>query len=199
MHDQKSPEDRMKSPFRKLVTGNLSLQIMITILAAILYAVLANFLEEFVAGAITSTVFIPAYVAMLYTFAWGVAERERNLVLYGHMEEDKGRGLRSGLIAAVPLALYSLVVIILAYSGTGMNAIGVYRICTAPFVFFVNPLIEYAPFALPLTAVFAPLAAWWGYHNGYVLYRMWDHLIYKNGVKPRRGAKRQNGPRARNR
>ena len=36
-----------------------------------------------------------------------------------------------------------------------------------------------------------------GYHNGYNLYRVWDHLIYKNGVKPRRGAKRETGPRKR--
>lgn len=199
MRDQKSPENRLTSPFHKLVTGNLSLQVMITILAAILYAVLANFLEDFIAGAITSAIFVPAYVAMVYTFAWGAAERDRNLVLYGHMEEDKGRGLRSGLFAAVPLVLYSLIVMVLAYSGAGVNVIGVYRICAAPFIFFVNPLIEYAPFALPLTAVFAPLAAWWGYRNGYTLYRVWDHLIYKNGVKKRRGAKRQSGPRTRGR
>lgn len=199
MREQNIPENRRTSPFYKLVTGNLSLQVMLTILAAILYAVLANYLDDFPAGAITSGIFIPVYVAMIYTFAWGVAERERNMVLYGHMEEDKSRGLRSGLFAAIPLALYSLVTTVLAYMGTGTNVIGVYRICAAPFIFVVNPLIEYAPFALLLTALFSPLAAWWGYCNGYRLYRMWDHLIYKNGVRKRRGARRENGPRTRGR
>lgn len=197
MREQKSPENRLTSPFRKLVTGNLSLQVMVTILAAILFAVLTNFLDDITAAAITSAIFIPAYVAMIYTFAWGVAERERNMVLYGHMQEDKGRGLRSGLWAAVPLVVCSIIVMILAYMGRGTTFIGIYRICTAPFLLFVNPLIEYAPFALPITAIFAPFASWWGYRNGYVLYRFWDHLIYKDGIKKRRNTQAKKGPRTR--
>ena len=199
MDEKNIPENRRRSPFYKLVTGNLSIQVLLTILAAILYAVLVNFLDELPAGIITSGIFIPAYMAMIYTFAWGTAESERNMVLYGHMKEDQSRGLRSGLCAVIPLVLYSFVAMTLAYMGTGANAIGVYRICTAPFILFVNPLIEYAPFALPVTAVFAPFSAWWGYRNGYRLYRVWDHLIYKDGVKPKRGARRQAGPRARRR
>lgn len=199
MPERTTPENRRTSPFRKLVTGNLSLQLMVTVLAAIFYAVLANTLEDLAAAAITSAVFIPAYVFMIYTFYWGVAERERNLVLYGHMQEDKTRGIRAGLYAIVPLLLYSLVTIALAYSGTGSNVIGIYRICAAPFILLINPLIEYAPFALPVVAVFSPFAAWLGYRNGSKLYRIWDHIIYKNGVKPKRGEKRPKGPRSRTR
>lgn len=197
MYEQKNPDNRLKSPFRKLVTGNLSLQVMVTVLAAILFAVLTNFLDDMAAAAITSVMFIPAYVAMIYTFTWGIAERERNMVLYGHMEEDKSRGWRSGLCAAIPLAAYSVVTMVLAYMGTGASVIGVYRICTAPFLIFVNPLIEYAPFALPVTAFFAPFASWWGYRNGYILYRVWDHLIYKDGIKKRRSTQKRKGPRTR--
>ncbi|MDD6273654.1 MAG: hypothetical protein PUA86_02975 [Clostridiaceae bacterium] len=197
MQESAAPENRRTSPFHKLVTGNLALQVMVTILAAILYAVLANFMGDLAAGAITSAIFIPAYVSMIYTFYWGTAERERNMVLYGHMKEDKSRGLHSGLFSVIPLAIFTLVAIVLAYAGAGANVIGIYRICTAPFLLLVNPLLEYAPFALLVLLVFSPLASWWGYQNGYNLYRVWDHLIYKNGVKPRRGAKRETGPRKR--
>ena len=182
-------DNKLKSPFSRLVTGNLSIQILVTLMAIILYAVLKNFLSERVAALITTVILLPAYVWMIYTFAWGAAERERNMVLYGHMTEDRGRGLRSGLIAAVPIFLLSLIAAVLAYTGGSANLIGIYRMCSAPFIWFVNPMIEYAPYLLPLTAVFSPLFAWWGYRNGYILYRMWDHLIYKNGVKSKRGTK----------
>ena len=199
MSEQINPENQRKSPFYKLVTGNLSIQIIVTLLAVILYAVLMNFLQERTSALIVSAIFIPMYSIMIYTFAWGNAERERNMVLYGHMEEDLNRGLRSGILAVVPILLFSLIVIILAYAGAGANVIGVYRMCTAPFLVFVNPMIEYTPFLIPFVAVFSPFFSWWGYRNGYALYRVWDHLIYKDGVKPGRGVRRDNGPRSRRR
>lgn len=189
MNRQDNSDNKLKSPFYKLVTGNLSIQVMITLLAIICYAALTRFLSERISALITTVVFLPAYVWMIYTFAWGAGERERNMVLYGHMTEDKSRGIRSGLIAAVPVFLFSLITAVLALSGRGGNVIGVYRMCTAPFIWLVNPLIEYTPYALVLTAVFSPLFSWLGYRNGYVLYRMWDHLIYKDGVKTKRGGK----------
>lgn len=195
MREQITPENRRTSPFRKLVTGHMSIQVIVTVMAAIAYVVLQQFLDLGRAAAITSAIFIPMYVSMTYTFCWGAAERERNMVKFGHMEEDLTRGWRSGLYSVIPLLVFSIVVIVLAYTGNGSNIIGIYRICTAPFLSFVNPLIEYAPFALPVTVIFAPLAGWWGYHNGNRLYRVWDHILYKDGIKKKR--KNSNEPRAR--
>ena len=157
-----SEENRLLSPFRKLVTGNFAQQVIVTIFAAILYAILANYLDEMTAGAITSAIFIPVYIVIIYVFCWGVAERERNMVLYGHMEEDRSRGLRSGIFAAIPVAFFSIVTMIFCYAGSNSNIIGIYRICTAPFIFFSNLFIDHAPVALLLLALFAPFAAWWG-------------------------------------
>ena len=198
MAQNHSEGNRLYSPFRKLITGNLSIQMMVTVLAAIVYAVLTYFWNAAMGGLITSVIFIPTYFSMLYTFYWGVAERERNMVLYGHMKEDLHRGVKAGIYAALPIGLYSLLIAILALLGRGANAIGIYRICAAPFIGLVNPLIEYFPLGILLVAVFSPLAAAWGYHNGYRLYRMWDHLIYKDGVKKRRtGRTEQDEPRRR--
>lgn len=197
MQEQKSTENRLKSPFYKLVTGNLSIQIVVTVLAVLLYAVLSQFIAERLAAGITTLILLPLYAVMIYTFAWGAAERERNMVLYGHMQEDLGRGLRSGLYAALPVFCFSLLVLILAYAGKGANLIGIYRMCTAPFIWFVNPMIEYTPFLLPLTAFVSPLFSWWGYRNGHRLYRVWDHLIYKDGIKTKNGSRNRDGVRAR--
>ncbi|MBE6936455.1 MAG: hypothetical protein E7458_08155 [Ruminococcaceae bacterium] len=189
MAQNHSAENRLSSPFRKLITGNLSIQMMVTVLAAIVYAILAYFWDAGMGGLITSVIFIPTYFSMLYSFYWGTAERERNMVLYGHMKEDPARGLRSGMYAALPIGVFSLLTAVLALLGRGGNVIGIYRICAAPFIGFVNPLIEYFPLGILIVAVFSPLAAMWGYHNGSRLYRMWDHLIYKDGVKKRRSGR----------
>jgi hypothetical protein len=178
----KNDNPGMSSPFHKLVTGSLSIQVIATVFAAVVYAVSANNMSALSAELITSCVFIPVYMMMIYTFFWGVGERERNMIKYGRMEEDKTRGLRAGVYAAIPVGIIAVLASFMLYFADDSGIVGVFRLCAAPLILIVNYFLVLAPFALLLVAVFPVAAAYFGYRNGMNVFRLWDKLIYKDGV-----------------
>lgn len=55
------------------------------------------------AGNIVALVFQTCiFVALIYGDIWLKGDRDRNAVNFGHMEENKWRGLQAGLLAAIP-------------------------------------------------------------------------------------------------
>ena len=180
--------NKMTSPFSKLVINNLSLQIMGTVCAIIVYVIVETLAGMHTADIVVTCIFVPAYCIAVYLNNWGTAARDHNLVLYGHIKEHRSRGFWSGLVSAVPLFVYTVIAIVFIYTkGPECYEFGIYKICAAPFILFSNFLNSRAPYLMVLYSACSPAFAALGYHNGYKEYRISDHILYKNGIKKRPG------------
>lgn len=183
--------NKLTSPFSRLVLNNISIQIMISIAAIVVYMIFSALSGLKTADIVTTCLFVPLYCFAVYQNNWGTALRDHNLVQYGHIQENKKRGFLSGLISAIPLFVYTIVAIVFIYKG-GPEAyeFGIYKIIFAPYILFSNYLCSRAPYLMVLYSVFSPAAAALGYHNGYKEYRILDHILYENGVKPTKSGRK---------
>ena len=100
-------------------------------------------------------------------------------------------------IGAIPVVVYTIFAIGIAQKqGVDSEAFAAYKIFTAPYNLFTDYLSTRAPILMLLYGIFSPAAAALGYHNGYKEYRIWDHILYENGIKPRKDG-RSGLPKAR--
>ena len=189
--------NKMTSPFFKLILNNISLQIMITIFAILVYVVFSALSGQQTADIVVTCIFVPAYCFSIYQNNWGTALRDHNLVQYGHIQENRKRGFISGILAALPLFVYTIIAIINIYQkGPDCYEFGIYKIFAAPYILFSNFLNSRAPYLMLFYSLCSPIFAALGYYNGYREYRIWDHILYENGVKPKRKTDK-NIPKAR--
>ncbi|MEA4824957.1 MAG: hypothetical protein VB111_12735 [Clostridiaceae bacterium] len=192
MPRKNSEANKMTSPFKYLVIRAVNTYIYSVVISLIPLVICTAYLTETATTLIVSAVGMPLMFLFTYIAFWGTAERDRNLVLFGHIKEDKNRALRAAVYTAVPLAVLTLLAVANTYVPFLPNMFTVvYRICTLPFIFFVNAATTAAsPFSwlLILICAYMPFAAWLGYYNGYNLIRLMDRLVYKQ--KPREKDKR---------
>ena len=178
----------MKSPFSHMVIRNLNMQLLATLITFIPFLLSVAFLTLEASALVTSLVGCIIYFVLIYNMNWATAERDRNLVLYGHMPEDKQRGLRAGIYAVIPLAVLTLVLIVFSYAGALPAWYQVlYKVLFLPFVVVTNWVITGTPlvFAGILVCALCPLAAWLGYHNGYNLIQIMPKVLYKQKPRPK--------------
>ncbi len=189
--------NKLSSPFSKLILNNLSLQVMFTIGAIVIYFLAATVSTQRTGAYIVTCIFVPLYCYAVYSNNWGTALRDKNLVKYGHIQENRRRGFQSGLICAIPIFVYTCFAVSFAVNlGVDSVQFATYKIFTAPYTLFTDLVSERAPALMLLYSVFSPAFAALGYHNGYKEYRIWDHILYENGIKPKKGEK-SNLPKAR--
>lgn len=138
--------------------------------------------------------------AFPYGILWNQGDRDRNSVQFGHMREDKLRGLKVGLLAAIPSFV---VYVLLLLSRLGLfwdKFILVFQLFHASFAPTVSAVLQAQGREILVTAdvgwgwilLFAftvlvlPLICWGSYRMGYRQYSISEHLIYKNTKKKRR-------------
>lgn len=179
----------MTSPFHKVVTNFITIRIIAVAVALLLMVAIAGIFDTVWTQIICTLIGVYVYVSMLYSTSWGIAERERNLVKFGHIKEDKLRGLRAGLYSSIPLFVFTVIAIIQSYTNIMPEwVLPVYRFITCPFIGFVVLFLENnISFLLLLLCAVAPISTWLGYKNGYALYRFTDKIMY---TKPRSKDKR---------
>lgn len=180
----------MTSPFYRIVTGCLTVQIIVVMITLILMMAVANLFDTIWVQIICTVVGVYLFCSMQYSMCWSTAERERNLIKYGHLTEDKWRGLRAGLYATIPMTVVTIIAIVQAYTNVMPEwVLPAYRFITCPFLGIVAVLIENNLAALLIVlCALTPLCTWLGYKNGYVLYRFMDKIVYN--TKPRSKDKR---------
>ena len=91
--------------------------------------------------------------AFPYGILWGQGDRDRNSVQFGHMQEDKRRGLKVGLLAAIPsVAVY----LFLLLSRLGLfwdKYIQLFQILNASFAPAVNAVMGAQGHAILVTCL----------------------------------------------
>lgn len=135
--------------------------------------------------------------AFPYSVMWTQGDKDNNSVHFGHMAEDKLRGLKVGALAAIPSA-GAYILLILSKLGVLLpNYYAFYRFMNVPFMPILDRLtggtalmtaeISWGAIAAMLmTVVFVPLLAHVGYWLGYKEISLVERFIYVNPNKKKR-------------
>ncbi len=134
--------------------------------------------------------------AFPYSILWAQGDRDKNSVQFGHMQEDKLRGLKVGALSAIPAAV-SYVVLLLSKLGVFLPGyIAAYRFMNVPFLPLINRMVSVSAttpevswpviLALLMAVVFVPLVCWAAYALGYKQISITEKLIYVNPNKKKK-------------
>lgn len=184
------------SPFRYMVIRTINTYIYAALICLVPLVIGTRFLstEESDAGTLILTTIVGMLVlfGLTYSTFWGTAERDRNLVIFGHMKENKWRPVFGALVGMIPLAVLILLLVVHTYVPFMPGWFDVVcRVVLLPFILFMRRATD-VPSAFSWMLIFvtlwSPIAAFCGYYNGYHLIRLMDKIIYKQ--KPRSRDKR---------
>ena len=135
--------------------------------------------------------------AFPYSVMWTQGDKDNNSVHFGHMAEDKLRGLKVGALAAIPSAAAYILLILSKLGVLLPNYYAFYRFMNVPFMPILDRLtggtalmtaeISWGAIAAMLmTVVFVPLLAHVGYWLGYKEISLVERFIYVNPNKKKR-------------
>ena len=112
MPRKQAEPNKMTSPFKYLIIRAINTYAYAVVVSLVPLVICSAFLSETLSSLIVSAVGMFLMFFLTYTAFWGTAERARNLVLFGHLKEDKYRALRAALYVTVPLAVMTVRAII---------------------------------------------------------------------------------------
>lgn len=137
--------------------------------------------------------------ALPYSIVWAQGDRDKNKVQFGHMQEDKLRGLKIGLMAGIPSYIGYILLLLSKLNVLLPGYFYAYRLLNMPFLPILNRLagtditstaqISWpAILAMLMVVVFVPLVCTIGYALGYKQISLSERFIYvnPNGKKKRR-------------
>ena len=135
--------------------------------------------------------------ALPYSKLWEQGDKDSNSVQFGHMQEDKLRGLKVGLMAGIPSYLLYVVLILSKLGLVYPRFIFIYRLLNFSFLPLMNRLTGTAIqatmdvswpaiIALVLTVVVVPIICWLGYLLGYKHISLSEKFVYVNPQKKKK-------------
>lgn len=152
---------------------------------------------EIALNILSSVLMLLLLAAFPYSIVWSKGDRDKNSVNFGHMQEDKLRGLKVGLMAAIPSAI-GYIVLVLSKLGVGLSSyIFFYRFANVPFMPIINAVVPTAvksTVEVPWTAIlamlmvvaFVPLVCHFAYFLGYKQISLSEKFIYINPNKKKK-------------
>ena len=136
------------------------------------------FLGPSIAQTVGSIFSVILFVTMMYTETWRSGQQDRNLMNFGHMTDDKYRGLKAALFSQIP----GLILAILAMISRMTEAlpeifVAIFKLFYAPFVDLIWFANQVSPLLFALFALITPIVAHIAYLLGYSGFRLSDKLF----------------------
>lgn len=135
------------------------------------------------------------FCSIPYSAMWELGSSDKNKVAYHHLEEDKLKGLKIGLIASIPCFL-TYVALIVCKIVHFSAYLAIFKLINPHFMVVYNHLFASVediglvswPSILVslLLSLLLPLVCYVSYQLGYHRISIAEKVIYKNGRKPRR-------------
>ena len=161
--------------------------IIVMVIAAVILNSIANLGLEISAAAtsgIVTVICMALYVSMAYVEGWRRGERDRNLVLYKHMEYNRFRGLIAGALSQIP-GLVCAVVAFFPEKGASAERLARYFYMNFNYMFTsldaagsaVSGFVYHICYFIP--AILAPIIVGISYHLGYKQIRVLDRLMWR--------------------
>lgn len=161
--------------------------------------------SEFTPGAslaldiVSQAFMLVLFMAMVYTKLWERGDKDSNKVQFKHMREDKLRGIKIGLMAAVPSFILYILFILSRFRIIAPEYFFIYRLLNVSFMPVITRMagsgvINSTDVSLPavfgifLTLVVLPLTCYAAYLLGYKNISLSEKIIYAD---PNKRAKRR--------
>ena len=169
--------------------------VMVMLIVAVILNSVANLGIELSAAAtsgIITLVCLVLYVAMAYVEGWRRGERDRNLVLFKHMDYNRFRGLIAGAISQIPGVVCAIFALFPGDNAAAAERLGRYFYLNCNYMFTsldaagssVSGFVYHICYFIP--ALLAPIIVGIAYHLGYKQLRVLDKLMWrtpKNGKR----------------
>lgn len=133
---------------------------------------------------------IPLTVGVLYATSYNMGGKDISRVHSGFMAEDKLKGLKVGIIAAMPLIFLYALLLLGKFSIIKPNSLAFYCIANSHLYGIIQFIYKGASLATELgflqllllfiPVLFIPAVAWLGYLLGYKEISITQNLVYKN-------------------
>ena len=169
--------------------------VLVMLIVAVILNSIANLGLELSAAAtsgIITVVCLVLYIAMAYVEGWRRGERDRNLVLFKHMDYNRVRGLIAGAVSQIPGIVCAIVALFPGDNASAAERLGRYFYLNLNYLFTsldaagsaVSGFVYHSCYFIP--ALLAPIIVGLAYHLGYKQLRILDKLIWrtpKNGKR----------------
>ncbi|MDD3692408.1 MAG: hypothetical protein PHX02_00680 [Oscillospiraceae bacterium] len=138
------------------------------------------------------------FVSMIYTKLWERGDKDSNRVQYKHMVEDKLRGLKIGLVAAIPSFAFYLILVLSKLKIVAPEFFFIYRFLNITFIPLISRMAgavltaDNIPwlslFGIFMTLLVLPITSYAAYVLGYKNISLSEKIIY---VDPNKRNKRR--------
>ena len=148
------------------------------------------------AGNIVALVFeVCIFVSVIHGDVWLQGDRDRNSVNFGHMKEDRLRGLKLGLLASIPAAVSYILLVVEKLTGFFSLYTLIYRVGHISFypvlvwafgadISVTTAQISWGGIALAVIPVLVlPVVTMISYLLGYAQISLGERLVYENKNK----------------
>ncbi len=151
-----------------------------------------------VAQDVISSIFMLLLLAAFpYSILWPRGDRDKNAVNFGHMQEDKLRGLKVGLMASIPSCIGYVLLVLSKLGVFWPGYYFFYRFANVPFMPIIDAVVPrgiqlstevswVGILVMLITVVFVPLISHVAYTLGYHQISLSEKFIYKNPNKKRK-------------
>ncbi len=135
---------------------------------------------------IITLICLAIYLVLSYLEGWRRGERDHNLVLYGHMKEQKNRGFLAGLVSQIPGLICAVILLFPSASFNVARLARYFYIHCNAFLVSVDDML--AAGSIPdilwslcyfLPAVIPVVVVGIAYRLGYRSFRILDKLMWK--------------------
>ena len=147
---------------------------------------------EWVSGILSQLFLLMLLIVMPYSILWERGDKDCNSVHFGHMQEDKLRGLKVGLMASIPSILAYLILVLSKLGLISSSYVFIYRFLNLAFIPVYNGLVGTAGISwggmavLLLTVAVVPLTGYIAYWLGYRQISLSEKIIYVNPNKKKK-------------
>jgi hypothetical protein len=152
---------------------------------------------EIALNVLSSIMMLLLLASFPYSIVWSKGDRDKNSVNFGHMQEDKLRGLKVGLMAAIPSAIGYIVLVLSKLGVCFPKYIFLYRFANVPFMPIINSMVSTeiqntaqvpwpAILAMLMVVAFVPLVCHFAYFLGYKQISLSEKFIYINPNKKKK-------------
>lgn len=142
----------LKNETWRLALKTFTNLVISTIVCVVVVLALSSLMEPVWGKLVVEAVCLLITLPILYSYMWGQGDRDANFVQFGRMEKDVWKGLRAGLLAAVPAWLTLIPLALSMVRVIPFDFMPIYRLLNAPLWGFVN-LMHGSGGAIPHAAI----------------------------------------------
>ncbi|MEG1887189.1 MAG: hypothetical protein RR177_03600 [Oscillospiraceae bacterium] len=141
---------------------------------------------------LTQIIMLAVFVLIVHITTYEQGLSDFNLEKYENIKIDKKRGLKIGLLAAIPSSVFLIILMIAKFINGAPNILGIYKLLNLPYkpvLDFLAPqkLLSEVPFLTLLSFVFIPvilcLICQLGYFLGIKCIMPTEFIVYKKKSK----------------